>query len=86
MKFKVLLHKRVYEFLKSLSLEDRHRLIDGIRDLEDFQKVRLDIVKIAGEKDTLRLRVGDYIVLFKVYERKKITVIVKIDIRRRVYR
>ncbi|MEM1587311.1 MAG: type II toxin-antitoxin system RelE/ParE family toxin [Candidatus Bathyarchaeia archaeon] len=86
MKFKVLLHKRAYDFLGSLSLEDRHRIIDRIRGLENFPKVRLDIVKVAGEKDTFRLRVGDYRALFRVYEREKIIVIVKIDLRRRVYR
>jgi len=33
--------------------------------------VKLDIVKIAGEPDTFRLRIGDYRALFKIYEREK---------------
>ncbi|MCL6578678.1 MAG: type II toxin-antitoxin system RelE/ParE family toxin [Candidatus Bathyarchaeota archaeon] len=86
MKFRVLLHKRADEFLKGLRLEDKQRIIDKLKQLEDFPAVRLDIVKIAGEANTFRLRVGNYRALFKVYEQEKIIVIAKIDIRKRIYR
>jgi len=46
--------------------------------------MRLDVVKIAGEENTFRLRVGKYRVLFKIYE--KVIVIVKADLRRRIYK
>jgi mRNA interferase RelE/StbE len=85
MRFRVLIHKRAYDFLKSLEIEDRQRIIDKVKQLEDFPAVRLDIVKIAGEADTFRLRVGNYRALFKVYEQEKIVVVVKIDIRKRIY-
>ena len=71
MKFRVLIHKRAYDFLKSLDIEDRQRIIDKLKQLEDFPAVRLDIVKIAGEADTFRLLVGNYRALFKVYEQEK---------------
>jgi hypothetical protein len=32
-------------------------MVDKLKQLEDFPAVRLDIVKIAGEADTFRLRV-----------------------------
>jgi mRNA interferase RelE/StbE len=85
MKFRVLIHKRAYDFLKSLEIEDRQRIIDKLKQLEDFPAVRLDIIKIAGEADTFRLRVGNYRALFKVYEQEKIIVVVKIDLRKRIY-
>ena len=85
MKFRVLIHKRAYDFLKSLDIEDRQRIIDKLKQLEDFPAVRLDIIKIAGEADTFRLRVGNYRALFKVYEQEKIIVVVKIDLRKRIY-
>ncbi|MGB9831738.1 MAG: type II toxin-antitoxin system RelE family toxin [Fervidicoccus fontis] len=44
------------------------------------------MVKVAGEENTFRLRVGNYRVLFKVYEKEKIIVVAKIDIRKRAYR
>jgi len=86
MKFRILIHKRAYEFLKGLKPEEKQRIVDKLKQLEDFLTVRLDIVKIAGETDTFRLRAGNYRALFKVYEQDKIIVIVKIDVRKRIYR
>ena len=86
MKFRVLLHKKADDFLKSLKPEDKQRIVDKLKQLEDFPAVRLDIAKIAGETNTFRLRVGNYRALFKVYEQEKIVVIVKVDIRKRIYR
>jgi mRNA interferase RelE/StbE len=86
MRFRILLHRRAYDFLKDLRPEDRQRIIDKLRQLEDFPSVRLDVVKVAGEADTFRLRVGNYRALFKVYEQERVIVIVKIDVRSRVYK
>jgi mRNA interferase RelE/StbE len=86
MRFRILLHRRAYDFLKGLRPEDRQRIIDKLRQLEDFPSVRLDVVKVAGEADTFRLRVGNYRALFKVYEQERVIVIVKIDVRSRVYK
>jgi mRNA interferase RelE/StbE len=86
MKFRVLLHRKANEFLRVLGFEDRQRIVGKLKELEDFPTVRLDIVKIAGEANTFRLRVGNYRALFKVYEQEKIIVVVKIDLRKRVYR
>jgi len=86
MKFRILIHKRAYDFLKGLKPEDKQRIVDKLKQLEDFPAVGLDIVKIAGEASTFRLRVGNYRALFKVYEQEKIVVVVKIDVRKRIYR
>jgi len=86
MKFRILIHKRAYEFLKDLKPEEKQRIVDKLKQLEDFPTVRLDIVKIAGETDTFRLRIGNYRALFKVYEQEKIIVVAKIDVRKRIYR
>ena len=86
MKFRVLLHRKANEFLRVLGFEDRQRIVGKLKELEDFPTVRLDIVKIAGEANTFRLRVGNYRALFKVYEQEKTIVVVKIDLRKRVYR
>jgi len=86
MRFRILLHKRAYEFLKDLKSDERRRIIDKLKQLEDFPAVRLDIVKIAGEADTFRLRAGNYRALFKVYEQERIIVVIKIDVRSRIYK
>ena len=85
MKFRILIHKKAYEFLKDLKSEERQRIVDKLKRLEDFPTVRLDIVKIAGETDTFRLRIGNYRALFKVYEQEKVIVVAKIDVRKRIY-
>jgi len=86
MKFRILLHKRADKFLGELKSEERKRIVDKLKQLEDFPAARLDIVKIAGEENTFRLRVGNYRALFKVYGQEKIIVIIKLDIRKRIYR
>ena len=85
MKFRILLHKRADKFLGELKSEERKRIVDKLKQLEDFPAARLDIVKIAGEENTFRLRVGNYRALFKVYGQEKI-IIIKLDIRKRIYR
>jgi mRNA interferase RelE/StbE len=85
MKFRVLIHKRAYEFLKDLKSEEKQRIVDKLKQLEDFPAVRLGIVKIAGETDAFRLRIGKYRALFKVYAQEKIIVVAKIDVIKRIY-
>ena len=86
MKFRILLHKRADKFLGELKSEERKRIVDKLKQLEDFPAARLDIVKIAGEENTFRLRIGNYRALFKVYGQEKIIVIVKLDARKKIYR
>jgi len=86
MKFRVFLHRKAVEFLKGLKPQNRRRIAEKVKKLEDFPKAKLDIVKIAGEANTFRLREGKYRVLFKVYEEEKAIIVVKIDLRKRVYR
>ena len=86
MSYRVLLHRRVVKFLKRLDESTRSRVLNSLRELDKFPNVRLDIVKIAGEKNIYRIRIGDLRILMKVYDVEKIIVIVKIDRRKRSYR
>ncbi|MCD6479277.1 type II toxin-antitoxin system RelE/ParE family toxin [Candidatus Bathyarchaeota archaeon] len=86
MSYKILLHRRVVKFLKRLDESTRSRVLNSLRELDKFPNVRLDIVKIAGEKNIYRIRIGDLRILMKVYDVEKIIVIVKIDRRKRSYR
>ena len=86
MKFRVLLHRKVESAIGRLDARSRTRIIEKLRELEDFPNARLDIVKIAGEEDTFRLRIGKFRALFKVYEKENIIVLVNLDLRKRVYR
>jgi len=84
--FKVLLHKRAFKFLEKTDAKTRKRMTNSLRELESFPNVKLDILKIAGEEDTYRLRIGKLRALFKVYDEEKVIVVVKVDLRRRIYR
>lgn len=61
-------------------------MTDSLRELENFPNVKLDIIKIAGEENTFRLRLGKLRALFKVYNEEKVIVVIKLDFRRRIYR
>ena len=84
-RFRIFLHKRQVIFWKDFLGRIKNEIIEKLKQLIDFPNVRLDIVKIAGEPDTFRLRIEDYRALFKIYERERTIVIVKTDIRGRVY-
>ena len=86
MSFKILLHRNVAKFLRQFTDQEKINLIERLKQLEYFPQVKLDIVKIAGEKDTFRLRMGKYRALFKVYNKERIIVVVKTDLRSRIYR
>ncbi len=85
MSFKILLNRKTASFLKGIEPHLRARIVKQLRTLEIFPKTRIDIVKVAGEEDTFRLRIGKYRALFKAYKKEKIIVVVKIDLRKKVY-
>ena len=86
MNFSVRLSKRAARELKKLPRDLRARILKKIAELKGFPDVRLDIVPIAGEPDTYRLRIGDYRVLFVVFWEDRIIVVVRVGNRRSVYR
>jgi len=85
-KFKAPLHRKVESVLVRLDANIRKRIVERLRELEDFPDTKLDIVKIAGEKDTFRLRIGKYRTLFKPYDKENIIVVANLDLRKRGYR
>jgi len=86
MTYRILIHKSAVSFLRQLDSRLRENIVEHLKQLADFPRVRLDVVKIAGEENTFRLRVGKYRVLFRIYEEEKVIVIVKVDLRRRIYK
>jgi mRNA interferase RelE/StbE len=86
MKFEVLLHRRVESVLGRLDASIRKRITDRLRELGEFPGTKLDTVKIAGEENTFRLRIGKYRALFKIYEKENVVVVVNLDLRKKVYR
>ncbi len=86
MRFKIVLHKKAAKFLKGLDSKTKEKIKEKIKILESFPKINADILKISGEPNVFRLRIGNYRVLFKIYEHEQIIFVLKIDKRSRVYR
>ena len=86
MNFSVRLSKRATHELRRLLKGVRARVLKKIAELKDFPDVHLDIVPIAGESNTYRLRIGDYRVLFVAFWEDRMIVVVRVANRRSVYR
>ncbi len=59
------------------------RIREKISELTEPRSVRS--IKIEGKKDVFRVRVGDYRILYKIDDSKKIVIVFKVDKRERVY-
>ena len=65
MKFEVRLSKKAYRSIESLDKEIAQRVFEKLRGLEDNPFPR-GALKLRGEKDSYRIRVGDYRILYRI--------------------
>jgi mRNA interferase RelE/StbE len=70
---------------KALSLEDQQRIAPKIDDLA-IDPRPFGAIKLAGEEDLYRIRVGNYRIIYAIQDDQLIVLIVKIGHRREVYR
>jgi len=73
MKFRILIHKKAYEFLKDLKSEERQRIVDKLKRLEDSRQLDLTLLRLQAKQTP-----SDYAM-------EKIIVVAKIDVRKRIY-
>ncbi|MGH7966644.1 MAG: type II toxin-antitoxin system RelE family toxin [Candidatus Binatia bacterium] len=85
MAYTVELSNRAKRDLASLSAELQTRIIKALRTLETNPRPS-GIEKLKGENNAYRLRVGDYRILYEVYDKVLLVLVVKIGHRREVYR
>ncbi len=76
--------KRVEKDLKNIDKIIAKRCLIEIEKLKENPFPR-DVIKVKGEENVFRIRVGKYRILYEVYHERKIVLIVKIDKRERVY-
>ncbi|MBI4258860.1 MAG: type II toxin-antitoxin system RelE/ParE family toxin [Thaumarchaeota archaeon] len=84
MTFRIEYSSRAQRSLGSFSQIIRRRVLEKISELAENPFPR-GVVKIHGEDNTYRLRVGDYRVLYEVYPQQRAILIVKIEHRSTVY-
>jgi mRNA interferase RelE/StbE len=81
MTYEVFLLKKAQKSLEKFP--DHERIRENLLKLENFPHSG-DLVRI--ENSIYRLRIGNYRALFRVYDEEHIIVVVKIDVRGRVYK
>lgn len=81
--YRVKVHRDVEKFLRKIPKHDTERIREMILSLKDPFSSKP--VKVKGEENTFRLRVGKYRILFFIDEDQKIVIVSKVDKRERVY-
>jgi mRNA interferase RelE/StbE len=70
--------------VRKLDVPIRRRILAGIGELERDQRPR-GVRKLAGYENAWRVRVGDYRVLYEIFDEQVLVTIVRVAHRRDVY-
>jgi len=84
--FNILLSNKAEKFLKKIDSVKREKIKLKLKLLVDFPDRNLDIIKIIGEDDTYRVRIGKIRVLFVISQKGEELIIVDIDFRGNIYK
>ena len=87
-KYKVVAHRKVYTFLNELTDQTlKITFKDQISILEDYPTSlrEMDTEKIQGAKNTFRLRIGKYRVIFFVEKTDKTIYVTSVKARKKAY-
>ena len=80
--YQIIIKKRAKKFIDRLPLNERKRLVSAIEQLPNGE----DIKKLKGHDDLLRLRVGNYRIIYTVDNGKLIVYVIDIDNRGEIYK
>jgi len=83
--YRVELSSKAFKSLKRLEPSVRRRVLEKLVVLKE-EPIPRGAVKLRGEKDAYRIRIGDYRILYKVLWEERVIIVFKIEHRRRVYR
>lgn len=82
--FSLSFSSRAKNFFKKADKQLCRRIIDKVEKLQD-DPVPHNAKPIEGSHGMFRIRVGDYRVLYEIYNAEKVIVVVNVDKRSRVY-
>ena len=81
------LSRQAGALLKRVQGTEKSRLVSALRALQQNTfPTGFDIKKLAGLKDTYRIRVGKWRIIYEIVWEKRIIKVLKIDKRSRVYK
>ena len=79
--YQILIKKRAEKFIDRLPLNEKRRIVSAIERLPDGE----DIKHIKGHSDLLRLRVGDYRIIYTVDNNRLIVCVIDAGNRGQIY-
>lgn len=80
--YQIILHKKAKKFIDKLPKNEKLRLVSAVEQLPDGE----DIKKLKGHSDLLRLRVGDYRIIYTVDNGKCIIFVIDAGNRGEIYK
>lgn len=85
MTYDVQVHPAARKQLDSLPRKMQQRILEKINQLTVNPRP-VGVVKLAGEDAVWRVRIGDYRVLYEIYDDKLVVLVIRIGHRKDVYR
>lgn len=79
--YRIVIKKQAKKFIDRLPLNERRRVVAAIEQLPNGE----DIKKLKGHSDLLRLRVGDYRIIYTVDHGELIVMVIDIGNRGQIY-
>ena len=84
MSFKIEISRKVLKFLEKTNKDDVKRILEGIQKLKEPFSIPYE--KLKGRSDIYRIRIGDYRVIYYVDKDNRVVLVLKVDLRERVYK
>lgn len=79
--YRIVIKKQAKKFIDRLPLNERRRVVAAIEQLPNGE----DIKKLKGHSDLLRLRVGDYRIIYTVDHGELIVMVIDVGNRGQIY-
>lgn len=79
--YQIVIKKRAKKFIDRLPLNEKKRVVAAIEHLPNGE----DIKKLKGHDDLLRLRVGEYRIIYTVNHGELIVIVIDADNRGQIY-
>ena len=82
--FSIEVSRKAEKFVEKLQKDISRRIIDAIENLGQEQFPR-GAIKLKGESNAFRIRVGDYRILYEIYADRSLVLVINVDKRSGVY-
>lgn len=82
MKYQIDIKRKAEKFIRKLPRQDEERVLRAIYRLPDGE----DVKKLKGHEDLMRLRVGDYRIIYRVDDGRLVVLVVDAGNRGEIYK